>query len=109
MTKEVLFYQDAYGNIPFLRWYESLKDQKTISRIDRRLASIIQYDHFGDFKSLSGGVKELRLQFGSGYRIYYGEHENKVVVLLCGGDKSSQKRDIENAKQYWQEYISRLK
>lgn len=63
--------------------------------------------HFGDCKSLEG-VNELRLQFGSGYRIYYAELDNVIVILLCGGDKSTQKSDVKIAKQYWRELQEKL-
>jgi putative addiction module killer protein len=52
------------------------------------------------------GVSELRLFFGSGYRVYFGEQDNQIVVLLCGGDKGSQGKDIEQAKTYWKEYLN---
>ena len=60
--------------------------------------------NYGDFKSLKDGVFELRLMFGSGYRVYFAEDGNDVVLLLIGGDKSSQKNDIQKAKEYWKEY-----
>ena len=53
---------------------------------------------------MGGGVFELRLHFGPGHRIYFGQIENTLVLLLCGGDKKSQQRDIETAKTYWREY-----
>jgi putative addiction module killer protein len=51
-------------------------------------------------------VSELRLFFGAGYRVYFGEKDNQIVVLLCGGDKSTQSKDIEQAKAYWKEYLN---
>ena len=50
-------------------------------------------------------MSELRLFFGAGYRVYFGEHGNQIIVLLCGGDKDSQSKDIKQAKIYWQEYL----
>ena len=52
------------------------------------------------------GISELRMFFGSGYRVYFGENGDDIVILLCGGDKSSQDKDIQQAKIYWQEYLS---
>jgi putative addiction module killer protein len=60
--------------------------------------------HYGDYKSIGNGVYELRFTFGSGYRIYFAEQDNVVVLLLCGGDKSTQRHDIELAKNYWLEF-----
>ena len=60
--------------------------------------------NFGDYRTVGGGVFELRIHFGAGYRVYFGEIDNTIVLLLCGGDKSSQTRDIERAKNYWLEY-----
>ena len=64
----------------------------------------IESGNLGDHKPVGDGVFELRLHFGAGYRIYFGEVDNTIILLLCGGDKSSQVRDIERAKVYWQEY-----
>jgi len=60
--------------------------------------------NFGDHKPVGEGVYELRLFFGPGYRIYFSKHGNTVVLLLCGGNKSSQRDDIEKARQYWGEF-----
>jgi putative addiction module killer protein len=66
----------------------------------------IESGNYGDYKSLKEGVLELRLKFGPGYRIYFGEDGDTVVVLLNGGDKGRQTKDIETAKAYWKEYLS---
>jgi len=67
----------------------------------------LELGHFGDCKPISGGVSELRFMFGSGYRVYFGEWDKKIVILLCGGDKSIQERDIKKAKEYWKRYGER--
>ena len=75
-------------------------------RILARIESIESGGNFGDCAPIrgSGGVFELRFHFGPGYRIYFGEVDNTIVLLLCGGDKSSQSQDIVRAKNYWREY-----
>ena len=102
-TRELQIYRDPNGREPFTDWLKSLRDQRTRKRIQNRIARI-EYGNLGDHKSVGDGVFELRLQFGPGYRIYFGEVNNTIILLLCGGDKSSQDRDIERAKVYWQEY-----
>jgi putative addiction module killer protein len=82
-----------------------VRDSKTRRRILKRLERL-QQGNYGDVEPIGKGLSELRLHFGAGYRIYFGEDGNNIVVILCGGDKDSQDRDIENAKVYWQEYKS---
>jgi putative addiction module killer protein len=96
-------YQDENGKEPFNEWLYSIKDIKTQARIDNRLERL-RVGNFGDCRTLSGGIFELRLHFGPGYRIYYGRLGNEIVVLLIGGDKSNQVRDIKKAQQYWEDY-----
>ena len=84
------------------RWWGGVnRDDR--NRIQKRLDRL-EDGNFGDCRSVGSGVFELRFHFGAGYRIYFGEVENTIVLLLCGGDKSSQARDIERAKDYWLQY-----
>lgn len=84
---------------------ESL-DVKFQARIDARI-SRFEKGNFGDSKSLGGGVFEARFFFGSGYRLYFAKVQNKVVLLLTGGDKSSQTKDIDRAKSFLEDFKRR--
>lgn len=101
--KTVIVYADAKGREPFTDWLNGLKDAQGRRRILTRLRRIEQ-GNYGDYKQLQEGVFELRLFFGPGYRVYFGEDGDKLVVLLCGGDKSTQNQDIDTAFTYWREY-----
>ncbi len=103
--KEVIIYADENGVEPFTDWLNGLRDPRTRRRILQRITRV-QSGNYGDYKPLQEGVLELRLDFGPGYRIYFGEHGKTLVVLLSGGDKSTQNKDIETAKIYWKEYLS---
>ena len=81
--------------------YENLKDIKTKARITLRLKSV-SLGNFGDHKSLGKNLFELRFFFGSGYRIYYTIKNDQVILLLTGGDKSSQEKDIKQAKKLYE-------
>jgi putative addiction module killer protein len=104
-SKIVIFYQTESGIEPFQVWIDQIRDKKTKRRIIQRLVRV-EEGNYGDYKVVGGGVNELRLFFGAGYRIYFGEDGDKIVVLLTGGDKSSQSRDIAQAQIYWKEYLS---
>ena len=82
--------------VAFIEWLTGLRDLQARARIAKRIDRIAQ-GNFGDAKSVGGGVSELRFAFGPGYRVYYTLRDNVVVILLCGGDKGSQARDIERA------------
>lgn len=99
-------YVSRSGKAPFEVWMQSLRDKQTKARILARIDRL-RLGNFGDCESLAGGVYELRIHLGPGYRVYFGLHGDKVVLLLCGGDKSTQVRDIEAAKSYWQEFKQR--
>jgi putative addiction module killer protein len=101
--KQIVFYADVDGNEPFQIWLDDLRDIQGRRRIIKRLLRV-QQGNYGDVESIGEGLSELRLFFGPGYRVYFGEDAENIVIILCGGDKSSQDRDIANAKAYWQEY-----
>ena len=107
MPKLIKYYVDDNNKIPFVEWIESLRDKKFRNRIEARINRIAEFGHYGDKKSVGDCVFELRFDFGSGYRVYYMEVEGIVVILLCGGDKSTQKKDIENAKKYRKKFIAK--
>src|SRR5580658_1484513 len=89
--------------VPFDEWFNSIRDKRMQAAVDARLARV-RAGNFGDCKSVGGGVFELRVSLGPGLRVYYGRHDQEVVVLLGGGDKRSQQRDIRRAQQLWQQF-----
>ena len=101
--RRIQIYRTPNGQTPFTEWLKSLQDIRTRKRIQNRVARI-ESGNLGDHKPVGDGVFELCLHFGPGYRIYFGEVDNTIILLLCGRNKSSQSRDIDRAKAYWQEY-----
>jgi putative addiction module killer protein len=87
--------------IEFDKWIKKLKDLKAKSKVLFRIQKIETDGHFGDVKSVGDGIGELRVDFGPGYRIYFKEKDGKVILLLIGGGKSSQQKDIKTAKEIW--------
>jgi len=83
----------------FSKWLRELRDPLGRRGILRRLVRILSTDNFGDHTGVGDGVSELRIDVGPGYRVYYTIREGQVVLLLCGGDKDSQARDIKRAKE----------
>lgn len=82
----------------FRRWRTRLKDQRTRAIIASRLDRLA-FGNAGDVRPVGGGVSELRIDYGPGYRIYYKRHGSTIILLLCGGDKRTQANDIETAKR----------
>ena len=101
--REIEAYRRQNGREPFTEWLRTIRDTRAQSSIRSRLISV-EHGNFGDHRSVGGGVFELRIHVGAGYRVYFGEIDRTIVLLLCGGDKASQTRDIQRAKTYWQEY-----
>lgn len=82
----------------YVEWFQTIRDQVIRGRIAARIERV-QLGNFGDVKSVGDGVHELRLTFGPGYRVYFMQREERIILLLCGGDKGDQSRDIARAKQ----------
>lgn len=99
----VKIFQEEKGNCPYLKWVKSLKDIQTQIRIQQRIRRI-ELGNFGIFKALKGEIFELKLDFGAGYRIYYAHKDKQTIILLYGGDKSTQKTDIIKATEYWAKF-----
>jgi putative addiction module killer protein len=103
MTFVVREYIDDGGRIPFSEWLGGL-DTVTRARVQARVLRF-ELGNLGDHKDVGGGVWEARLDFGPGYRLYFGRHGREVVLLLTGGDKKSQKKDIRQAREFWTKYL----
>jgi putative addiction module killer protein len=82
----------------FADWLKSLRDKKTVATIAKRIVRL-QSGLFGDVKPVGNGVSELRIDYGPGFRLYFAQRGKTLVVLLCGGNKSTQKADIRHAKE----------
>ena len=104
--REVQNYLKADGTSPFEGWLDSFQDTKTVSKIKKRLRRV-ELGNLGDYRSLGAGVYELKIDYGPGYRVYFGKDGKEIIILLCGGDKSSQRADIWTAQQYWEDYKRR--
>lgn len=106
MIYDLIIYRPFGGKPPFEKWFLSLKDKKTRfiiqSRIDRAV-----FGNLGDVKSVGDDVFEFRINYGPGFRVYFSIQGQKILLLLVGGDKQTQSRDIEKAKLYlkdWKNY-----
>ena len=85
----------------FDRWFRKLKDLSAKAKILFRLQKIASDGHFGDCKPVGDGISEMRIHYAKGYRVYFKKKSGEIIVLLIGGDKSTQHKDIAKAKEIW--------
>jgi putative addiction module killer protein len=83
----------------FDKWLRKLKDLRARAKILFRIQKIEIDEHFGDSEPVGNGIRELKIDYAKGYRVYFKESDGKIIILLIGGDKSTQQRDIEKAKE----------
>ena len=102
----IAYYLTESGGKPFKEWLDGLKDIAARQKVRIRLDHV-RLGNLGKNRSVGEGVYELKINFGPGYRVYYGLDKKMVVLLLMGGDKSSQKRDIAKAHTYWVDHRRR--
>ena len=86
----------VYETEVYAKWYSSLRDERVKARIDKRIDRA-KHGNFGDWKTESGEVRAMRIDYGPGYRLYYVIRDNRIIILLCGGDKRNQEADINKA------------
>lgn len=103
---DIDYYVTEGGHKPFKEWLETLRDVQGRARVRVRLDRV-RLGNLGDNRSVGAGVHEIRITHGPGYRVYFGLEGNRLVLLLLGGDKSSQKKDIVRAKAFWRDYQRR--
>ena len=106
MLVKLRYYQTSAGERPFVEWLRELDDRQARARIEARLARVA-VGNLGDVESVGEGVLELRIDWGPGYRVYFSRLGKVIVLLLCGGDKRTQQRDIKRAKAYCEDYKAR--
>ena len=104
--KKLEYYTTETGKCPYIEWYEKLTpiyQAKILTRLDRLLEG-----NKGDFKQLKNSkLSELRLHFGSGYRIYFKEFGDLIILIIAGSDKSEQEKTIQKANKYFEDYLKR--
>jgi putative addiction module killer protein len=109
MSKFLLrYYQTVSGTAPLVDWLQGLQDRQARTRIEARLARVAT-GNLGDVKPVGEGVMELRIDWGPGYRVYFSRSGQVIVLLLCGGDKRTQQKDIQRAKDYFKDYQARVR
>jgi putative addiction module killer protein len=87
--------------IEFDNWLKKLKDVRAKAKILFRIQKLENDEHFGEWKPVGDGISELKINYAKGYRVYFKEKDGKIIILLIGGDKSTQQKDIEKAKEIW--------
>ena len=97
---QIEYFVDTRGKMPFWEWQKSLKDLNgkvaVLTRLNR-----IRIGNLGDWKTVAKGVFELRILYRPGYRVYFSRENERKIIVLCAGDKCSQKQDIKKAQKYW--------
>ena len=106
IPRHVRNYVTPDGREPYEEWVNSYRNRKTRAIIRERI-NRLHLGNFGDYKRLTADLYELRIHYGPGYRVYFGMVDRVIVILLCGGSKKTQRRDIQKAKEYWEELRSR--
>ena len=104
---EIAHYLTADGHDPVQDWMDALRDMRARVAILRRIERV-KLGNLGDHKFCCNGVWELRIDVGPGYRLYYAQADQTLVLLLCGGDKRTQSADISRAADYWQDWERKL-
>ncbi len=103
LPQTLLVYETAGGKFPFDDWFGKLRDKRTKANIDARLVRL-RLGNFGVCRAVGNGVSELKIDYGPGYRVYFGRDGEVIVVLLLGGEKSTQAKDIKKAHEFWADY-----
>ena len=105
VPKRIEFYVTAKERVPVAEWLDSLKDEKGRAQIKKRLRRA-ELGNLGEYSFVGRGVYEMKIHIGPGYRIYFGMEGTSLILLLCGGDKSSPSQDIKLAQKFWVEWKS---
>ncbi len=108
MINTINEYTDAKGKSPYADWLQGLRDNRAKAKILMQVDKM-ELGLLGDVEPIGDGLSELRIHYGPGYRVYYGKEGQQVFLLLCGGDKSTQPKDISKAKAYWKDHKRRYK
>lgn len=87
----------------FDKWFKKLNDLRAKAKILVRIQKLEKDEHFGDCEPVGDGIRELKINYAKGYRVYFKEIDGKIIIILIGGDKSTQQKDIEKAKYIWKE------
>lgn len=105
---QVQLYIARNGRVPFEDWLKRLRDRQARAKIQTRIIRL-RLGNMGDAKAVGEGVQELPIDYGPGYRLYFGQVGASMVLLLCGSDKGTQATDIKKAKEYWADYPQQRK
>jgi len=103
---KVLIYENIDGLAPYLQWLDRLRDVQTAAKIEVMVRRI-RLGNLGHWEAVGEGVGELKIDYGPGYRVYFGRIGSTIIVLLCGGDKKTQRKDIVKAKELWLDFKER--